>query len=530
MKKKVIALLLSTVVAAGMLTGCGSGTADKPQEAAQSREEVPGAEADQGSAAQDQTSAEAGDGDNVPAEKELVKLRMVMYGDMTTRREEFFKKEFHDAVLEDLNIDLSVEFLAWGSDKTTVANMLASGEAFAVWNIISSNDWDAKGYLAEIDEALIDERCPDLIRVRTENNGFECCKFNGKIYAIPFGAKPYAGRMQTFQVRNDILKQVGMEASQITTYEQLMEACAAVKEKFPQMRIVRGAEQFINILNSEVSDQLISTIDGMKFAYVDELEDNDTVYSLYESEAFQNLCKIAEDWVEKGYINMDVLSNPGQEIADWDAGNCLLCYGTPGGLIDTSTASNIEGVEYDLIKIGDLPLTKSRDYDWGFSISASDAANVDRWLDLFNWMYKDEATYNFCIYGVEGKDWERTEEGGINKLVEDSFFDGWFMEAMEYVVYDPALSKEAIEKYESNDNGSLLSKTAGFSFDSTNVASELAGMTAVWTEMIQPLRHGLLSFDDNYEKAIQQLKDAGLDAYMEEYQKQYSAWYAENRG
>ena len=525
MKRKIIALLLSAVMTAGMLTGCGSGDTDSSQGAEQSQNTEQSQEGGTESQVSDETGSEA----SSPEEKEVVELRMVMYGDMTTRREEFFKKEFHDAVLKDLNIDLSVEFLAWGSDKTTVANMLASGEAFAVWNIISSNDWDAKGYLAEIDEALINEHCKDLIRVRTENNGFDCCKFNGKIYAIPFGSKPYAGRMQTFQVRNDILKQVGMEASEITTYEQLMEACAAVKEKFPQMRTVRGVSALINILNSEISEQLLNTIDGIQFAYVDELEDNDKVYSLYESEAFQNLCKIAEDWVQKGYVNMDVLSNPGQEVADWDAGNCLLCYGTPGGMIDTNTASNIEGVEFDLIKIGDFPYTKVRDYDWGFSISASDAANVDRWLDLFNWMYKDEATYNFCIYGVEGQDWERTSEGGINKLVEDSFFDGWFMEAMDYMVYNSALSQKAIDKYESNDDGSILSKTAGFSFDSTNVASELAGMTAVYTELLQPMQYGLLSFDENYEKAIEQLKGAGLDVYMEEYQKQYSAWYAENR-
>ena len=130
---------------------------------------------------------------------------------------------------------------------------------------------------------------------------------------------------------------------------------------------------------------------------------------------------------------------------------------------------------------------------------------------------------------MEGKDWEYNEDGTIKKLVTDSFFDSWFMQAMEYNVYDKELSKEAIEAYETNDDGSLLSKTAGFSFNSEPVASELAMMTAVWTELIEPMTLGILDYDENYDMMIQQLKKAGLDKYMEEYQRQYSEWYAANR-
>lgn len=507
MKKKLLALVMTMVIAAGTLIGCGSEPA----------KEAGGA---QGSNAQQETPADE--------EKELVELRMIMYGDMTTRREEFMKGEFHDAVLEDLNIDLAVEFMPWGSD-STIGTMLASGEAFAVWNIVHAFDWPSKGYLAPIDEALIEENCPNLIRVRTENNGFDCVKYDGQIYAVPFGCKPYAGRMQTLEVRNDILKSVGYEASQITTYEQLMDAVAAVKAKYPDMRVLRSSGSLINGFNSEISDQLLNIISGTQFVYVDESENNDKVYSLYESDAFKNLCKITGEWVDLGYIQMDEISNPTQGAADWEAGNCLLMYGTPGALIETSFALTVPEAELSLIKIGDMPYIKSIDYDWGFSISASDADNVERWLELFDWMYKDQETYNFCVYGVEGKDWEYNEDGTINKLVTDSFFDGWFMEAMEYNIYNPSISEENIAAYEANDNGSILSKTSGFSFDSTSVATEVSMMTAVWTEYLEPLTYGLLDFEENYDKAIDELKKAGLDAYVAEYQKQYSEWYAENR-
>ena len=526
MKRKIMALILSLSLTAGMLTGCGGSEGTGEASGTEKGEDTAGENetADTGS-----ENVEAGGAADAGEDKELASLRMIMYGDMTSRREEFFKNEFHDMVLEDLNIDLSVEFLPWGAADNTVPTMLASGEAFAVWNIVSAFDWPSKGYLAEIDEQLIKESCPNLIRVRTENNGFECVKQAGKIYAIPFGSKPYAGRMQTMEVRNDILKDVGYEASEITTYDKLMEAIAAVKEKYPDIRVTRSSNSMINGLNSEISQQLISIISGTQFVYVDELEDGDKVYSLYESEAFKNLCKLMSEWVEKGYTQMDEISNPTQGAADWEAGNCLLMYGTPGVLIDISLKAVAPEAELALIKIGDLPYVKNLDYDWGFSISASDAQNVERWLDLFDWMYQDLEHYNLCVYGIEGKDWEYQEDGTINKLVTDSFFDGWFMQAMEYTTYDASVSEEAIAQYESNDDGSILSKTAGFSFDSEPVSTELAMMTAVWTEYLEPMTYGLLDFDENYETAIAKLKEAGLEAYVAEYQKQFSEWYAANR-
>lgn len=509
MKKKLLALLLSTAMSVGMLAGCGSTTEN---ESAESSVET--------------TSAATEEGAETNEEREVVELRMVMYGDMTTRREEFFKNEFHDAVLEDLQIDLSVEFLAWGAADSTIPTMLASGEKFAVWNIVHAFDWPSKGYLAKIDEELIREKCPNLIRVRTENNGFECVKYDGDIYAIPFGSKPYAGRMQTIAARNDILKKVGYEASEITTYEQLMDAFAAVKAEYPDMRISRGAGYLCNALNAEMTDQLLNIISGTQFVYVDELEEGDKVYSLYESEAYENLLKMAKEWADLGYSKMDEITNPTQGAADWEAGNCLTMYGVPGSMIDTSLQAVEPEAEIGLIKIGDMPYIKSIDYDWGFSISASDAENVDRWLELFDWMYKDQETYNFCVYGVEGKDWQYNEDGTIQKLVTDSFFDGWFMEAMEYNIYNPALSEEAIAQYEANDNNSILSKTAGFSFDSTPVSAEVAMLTAVWTELVEPMTKGMLDYEENYDTMIKKLKAAGLDAYVEEYQRQFSEWYA----
>ncbi len=508
MKKKLLSMLLATTMVVGMLTGCGAtdeATTDKESKVEQDA---------QGSDSQ-QASGET--------EKEVVDLRLIFYGDMTTRREEFFKNEFHDAVLEDLSIDLTVETLPWGAD-SQIATMLASGESFACYNIVSAFDWPSKGYLAKIDMDLIEEHCPNLIAARGETNGFECVKYQGDIYAIPFGNKPYSGGLQMFSVRNDLLKKIGYEASEITTYDELMEMLEVAHAAYPDMRVSRGVD-LRSALAPELTDA-VAVWSGVSYAYVNSAEEGDKVYSYYESEWFEKACKETEKWVQLGYIGSDILTNPTQEIADWEAGNCLMMYGMPGALISTSLQAVVPDAEESLICLDGITKVKANDYDWGISISASDQDKVDRWLSLFDWMYQDQEHYNFCVYGVEGKDWEYNEDGTINRICKDSFIDSWFMEAIPYNNYSPSISEENVERYMTWDEGSILAKNSGFSFDSTPVSAELAMMTAVYTEYIQPLEVGLVSYDENYEEAIAALKEAGLDAYMAEYQKQFSEWYA----
>lgn len=126
MRKRVLALVMGLMMSASVLAGCGSGGTGENTEAA--------ASVSAESTAAESTAAQSTEGTADTADKELVDLRLIFYGDMSSRREEFFKNEFHDAVLEDLNINLTVEFLPWGSD-TNVSTMLASGERICQWSI-----------------------------------------------------------------------------------------------------------------------------------------------------------------------------------------------------------------------------------------------------------------------------------------------------------------------------------------------------------------------------------------------------------
>ena len=96
------------------------------------------------------------------------------------------------------------------------------------------------------------------------------------------------------------------------------------------------------------------------------------------------------------------------------------------------------------------------------------------------------------------------------------------MEAIPYNVYDSSIPQETIEEYEHFDDDAIFSKLTGFSFDTKPVATEVAMLTSIYDEKLKPMAWGFLDYDENIDAVIAELKAAGLDNYIAEYQKQLS--------
>ncbi|MBN2983051.1 DUF3502 domain-containing protein [Cohnella algarum] len=42
-----------------------------------------------------------------------------------------------------------------------------------------------------------------------------------------------------------------------------------------------------------------------------------------------------------------------------------------------------------------------------------------------------------------------------------------------------------------------------------------------------PIGNGFVDYEANFPKALEKLKEAGIDKYVAEYQKQFSEWHAQ---
>ena len=502
MKKRVLALLLAVLLCAGLFAGC----ADAPQ--GESKNPTDESEASQ-----------ASQGEANPTE-EFVTLRILMPGDPSARMNDFMKNELNAKLKEELNCNIELVYSPWSDYWNTVNMELGAGQPYDLF-------WDASTYFStrvsqqaytELND-LLDQYGPAL-KEKIAQAQFDAYTIDGKLYALPMNEDP-AGMYRSVCVRQDILEEVGMTT--IETKEDLFEYLEKGKAAHPEMDGVAGSLAWI-LSKYGLADHTITQLGTNDIAFVIEEEEEPTVHSWFESEEFKTNCEIMNDLYQKGLEPDWVLTNLGDAYTKFSAGQLLMYRGTGG-----TTALNEQ-----IIKQGSgNPDATLREYKLypdkpDYFTTASNnllvipaaSENPERAMMFVNWMVESQENYDFMVYGVEGTDY--TLEGDrVNRTVTDEFFPGWML-LNSMGRYTTADSEEGIKTVQNWNEGAKYSKAFGFIFDESPVAAEKAKIDAVVQEVFSPMLAGIIPYEGNYESAIAQLKDAGLDAYLAELQNQFT--------
>lgn len=512
MLKKITAMLLVLAMAAALLVGCANSNAPE----ADPQQNV--------SAAADASE----DTKETAKNEEPVSLRIILYGDPNQRATEFFKNEFHEKVLQDLNIDMTVDYLPWGSS-SQIMTMAASGEGFAfISNPTENPELMAAGLYSVFDEDMIRELAPNYIAARM-NGGFECAKYNGEIAVIPTGYITNSAPNQNLGIRNDILNEVGWDVSQITDLDTLNEAVAAVHAKYPDMKIIRGVYNLYGAIEDLTStDGIMMRVQPNYICAVDESQpDSDLVISNYETEEFKNFCKLTREWFELGYLTVEDLTDEGAASTAWDTGNCLMSYSSAGTIYDHRLGAGTIDADVQFLHLNKNPELIRRDYPGSFLITKADQDKVESWIKFIDWIYASKENYVFTMWGVEGKDWNYDENGDVKVVSDVSMIYSWMLKTLYYEAPSTELyDAEEVEKYVHYDESAIYSKAIGFSFDQTPVQAEATALNTIITEKIRPLVFGVADYDTEFPAILEELKAAGLDAYVAEYQRQFSEFMA----
>ena len=161
------------------------------------------------------------------------------------------------------------------------------------------------------------------------------------------------------------------------------------------------------------------------------------------------------------------------------------------------------------------------------------STNVDATMKFLDWMFASQENHDLFELGVEGLHWEAIGDKGYKSLGTDESntytMPGYsFTWNPNYVRYNEAvMANEELKAYYDyqNDVSSYVpSKIAGFTFDTANVATEVATITAYAGEL--QLRYALGG--DDTEKIIadfhQKASDAGLEKVRAELISQLQAF------
>ncbi|MDR0655556.1 MAG: extracellular solute-binding protein [Treponema sp.] len=458
----------------------------------------------------------------------------LFFGDKTDRMSEFVANDMPEYLKKKgLNISVDLQVLPWSEGNARDVR-LASGEDFTSFiEVETMSQYYAKGYLADATD-YIAQYGKNLTR-EVDQSSFDSFKINGRSYAIPYGNKPNASEFFAVCVRQDLLEKVGMK--EIKTLEDL-ERFAVAGLKLDPAYIGYGGQGSLTgfgafrMMSRIVSDKNIRFLTN--FLFTDESAKDARVFSYFESEEFKKYAAIARRWNQLGIISPQQMSDPLMAWSKMLAGQGLFYDGVAGRVWENlpSVRAAVPTAKLKNYFIGDAkgrPLVSRGTYSTAFFIPAN-AKYPEAYVQVLDACYESQESFDFFTYGMQGKDFQLNSAGKLTSRTNTQvFYNDWASNIAKWLRYESFVDDDVIQDYINWDKGAILQKDIGFVFDLEPVKVEDAQLNNVLLEYMTPIAWGFVDYDTAWPEAQRRLKDAGIDRYVAEFQRQFSAWYAANK-
>jgi len=465
-------------------------------------------------------AAEAGQ----PAADGAGKITILYPGEETPRFKEFLENEFAEKIKADLNLEIEMIWLPWDQYWDQKEIMLSAQNPIDLyWDGLADLSTFVNKHQARPLDDLIQTYGQDMLKV-IPMSWLQGGMMNGEIYGIPSAYGPSSAQFQLVCVRQDLLEGVGM--TEIKTPEDLVEYATKVKEKYPEMN--GPADPIFKPLTRAFQTEQLTWVSGNEFAVLG--EDSGKVYSYYETETFQQVAKFNEEMYNKGLYSDLLTTNYNERDSRMQTGLYIWVEGSLGkdneiiGTVQANApeaklASYLMAPEEDKYIVGAGGEVLCIPYS---------AANPEGAMKFINWLYASQENYLFALYGVEGKDYNMVD-GRIERICTEDFFYEWMFRNQNYSVFGADVSDEYIETYMSWDANAKTSSAMGFTFNNENVVEIETAVKEVIENDMAPIRNGFVDFEENYPAVVQKLKEAGIDEYIAEVQRQYDEFLASKK-
>lgn len=510
--KKLLALFLALVMVLGMVA-CGGTKAPEETKAPESGEQ---AEAPADSA----TSEEV-----YTVKFALITLMTVPNLDAIQVVEDEVNRYLAESGETRYVLDLSVVNIA--DYFTNIPMELAAGQGpDLVMMLDTMPTYVDNGYVIPLDPYMDTElkETKDLIGPIL-NSG----KINGSVYMIP----RYYGTVLDWKfIYNNDLGNGVYDMSKVTDLDSLEPALAALKEKYPDEHFLVYSDQFHMMYSYETNTSAIGT-------YAATVGDDTTLVSYYETEAYKKAIQTAYEWRQKGYLDPEGSTNTlthDEAVSSGSSKGVIMGHSAPvDGIADMFDDMNAYGADFEAVTIGYSDLYTDT---VGVGVSYT-STRPDLAANFINHLYVDEYLWNTLIYGVEGQDYVWNEDRTACAYPEG--MDGFSIPYMG-MMYSCGIIGNGFFylPFEGNNAGNspeygmeLMEKAwapplYGFTPSNVNVLNEVAAVSNVVSQYNEVLTFGDVNPAEFYDQFISELKAAGIDTIIADYQAQADAWLAAN--
>lgn len=435
--------------------------------------------------------------------------------------------KLNELTVSELNIHVNLQPITWGTYDQQIQLTLSGGEQLDIFPMKPNNasSFIQAGYLVDLSEYLSEETTPNIMEWIGEGD-LQCCSVGDFIWGMPVMME--RTHPNAFVMRNDILQEVGINAGDIQSLDDITDVFAKVHEKYPDM-VILGGKNTATIPIASMDVDFLGNVKrlGVLMNYGEKPE----VVNYYETDEFAELVNYMHEWYDAGYVSKDIATCTDTGEIQMKAGN-LFAYTTNTKPDSKEEKDTMTGYDTAIFEYNDLLLTT-----WGvntvaYGVSAG-SKDPEKAIALYDFIMGSEEANDLLNWGVEGKDWVEAEDGtatypeqvDLNNVSYHQDF-GWALPNQQNSHVWEGNDPTVFETYREAADSAKVSVAYGFTFNTSNVLDQISALSSVFEQYAYTLSSG--SVDP--EKGIQEFNDAlyaaGLQDVIDEEQKQLDEWLA----
>lgn len=460
-----------------------------------------------------------------PSSRDTVTVRYLVPGNEPVDSPLIDERISEEMQASGLNLTLDREYIGWDvwDQKTNI--MMVSGEPFEILHVmenrIATPVYVGRGALQPITDLLADHG--PILLDKIPQNVWDGMKISGELYGVPVHFRDFSA-WETLSVNQDLFEKHNLPLPP-ADWDELIESLKTIQANESEMYYY--TPKVIPTMRSSIFAELDSypfTVVDMLFVVSQEGE----VRPWLETEEFKFEADLRRRLYVEGITLPDILTVPSEVVSQMvDSG--LQFFSDS----DMSPQANTAGfTAYQFTFAPEKPAFRARKHPVNSNAASATTDRPETLVQFFNWVYSSQENHDLLNRGIEGVHWRDEGPGRYSPINNpntnspDYVFGDWEMGLFDYVRL-PVGSSEALEKFflEWNEDA-IDSVAAGFTFDPTPVNAEYANVLAEMEASVYPIRFGVVPYETHFEAAMQAMERAGYDEVVEEFTRQFAAWYA----
>ena len=443
--------------------------------------------------------------------EEIVTLKWVTVGSGMPTNYDAWLAKINPYLAEKIGVHIDMEVIGWGDWDNRRNTIVNTNEPY---DIIFGNDGTyvndvTLGAYLEITEEMLQENAPGLLELIPAGY-WDACRVNGAIYAVP----TYKDSSMTnyFVWDKDLLDANGLDASEAHTLAEIEPILVALKDKtsnavFPQ--------------NSNGASYLMANYDtfssGLPVIGVRYDDAEMKVVPVLEQAEMMDQLSLLHKWYNDGLINADAATHA--EANKYNV--CSVAQGWPSAAI-TVWGPNM-GATAIAHQFGETIVSNGTVQGSLNSISVN-CAHPDKALAFLNLINTDAYVRDSFYYGLEGDDWQYTDDGRVHKNNAEWTMAGYTQGTFFQVTPTDDTEFNQWDEVKVLNEAAKPSVLLGFFFDNSNVQDELASCIEIYNRYKGEVMTGTTDPTVSVPQMMQEMRDAGFDTIVAEAQAQIDAW------